>query len=496
MKKFYVLMLAMLACVTANAARVFFDNTAAWTQPHYYTWTDGSDPQAAWPGTELTAEVTYMDKTNGSNHTYYYCDIDDSLYNKVIFNGDQGQTKDLPVIDNVVYSTANNNVDGTMDPLGNIVNGYFVPAGATEVTYSSIYFPVATYDHESAYLYTWTPQITSAWPGSALEKETVDGVEYWVFKVDDREFTEATFGGIQLNAGGDSYKFELEEITIKSGDIVDIHTGVVSDIETGYTPTSTTTYGIRGQIFGNENWGDYPMKEENGLWTYTGNAVPGYFGIMELVNSEQARWFMAASDTQINAVGSYLCAVEGDASTENFYNNLTGELTFTFDPATLTLVVSGEVEEIDYTQWSLKVLGGFNDWDGAPFTLKEDGTVIVTNVAIGTTPFKLVKYKGDEEIWLSTGGEVAVNETITLLHENENMTIAGASEDEEFDVFFDAASNQMKITKSVPTGIESVISDSDAAVEYFNLQGMRVDNPAAGMYIHRQGNHVTKVFVK
>lgn len=47
------------------------------------------------------------------------------------------------------------------------------------------------------------------------------------------------------------------------------------------------------------------------------------------------------------------------------------------------------------------------------------------------------------------------------------------------------------------TGIEAVDADSaDAAVEYFNLQGVRVAAPVEGLYIRRQGNKVEKVLVK
>lgn len=40
------------------------------------------------------------------------------------------------------------------------------------------------------------------------------------------------------------------------------------------------------------------------------------------------------------------------------------------------------------------------------------------------------------------------------------------------------------------------IDDSDAPVEYFDLQGRRVANPAAGLYLRRQGSHVGKIIVK
>ncbi len=44
-------------------------------------------------------------------------------------------------------------------------------------------------------------------------------------------------------------------------------------------------------------------------------------------------------------------------------------------------------------------------------------------------------------------------------------------------------------------GIENVAVDNNAAVEYYNLQGVRVNNPAGGLYIRRQGNDVKKVIL-
>ena len=47
------------------------------------------------------------------------------------------------------------------------------------------------------------------------------------------------------------------------------------------------------------------------------------------------------------------------------------------------------------------------------------------------------------------------------------------------------------------SGIEDVIVNNDAKVEYFNLQGMRVENPAQGqILIKRQGTTVNKVIIR
>lgn len=47
------------------------------------------------------------------------------------------------------------------------------------------------------------------------------------------------------------------------------------------------------------------------------------------------------------------------------------------------------------------------------------------------------------------------------------------------------------------SGISDIaVDDENAPVEYFNLQGIRVDNPDSGLYIRRQGGTTAKVLVK
>ena len=50
-------------------------------------------------------------------------------------------------------------------------------------------------------------------------------------------------------------------------------------------------------------------------------------------------------------------------------------------------------------------------------------------------------------------------------------------------------------TGAITTGIENVNVEANAAVEYYNLQGVRVANPDKGVYLRRAGNTVTKVIL-
>lgn len=62
-----------------------------------------------------------------------------------------------------------------------------------------------------------------------------------------------------------------------------------------------------------------------------------------------------------------------------------------------------------------------------------------------------------------------------------------------------SAQNPRVSTVTLPKGwdgIEDITVEEDGAVEYFNLQGIRVANPEAGLYIRRAGSKVEKIFVK
>lgn len=56
----------------------------------------------------------------------------------------------------------------------------------------------------------------------------------------------------------------------------------------------------------------------------------------------------------------------------------------------------------------------------------------------------------------------------------------------------------MKLTVSsyTPSGLTELEADEDAPVEYFNLQGLRVENPTRGMYIRRQGSRSSRVYIR
>ncbi len=57
--------------------------------------------------------------------------------------------------------------------------------------------------------------------------------------------------------------------------------------------------------------------------------------------------------------------------------------------------------------------------------------------------------------------------------------------------------NACTLTADIDTGVEMIsVSDNNAPVEYYNLQGIRVEYPSTGLYIRCQGTQTTKELIK
>lgn len=205
MKKFYLLMLAAFACIAANAATVYFENTGNWAEVRAYTF-GGGDQNAAWPG--VAAETVTVSSANGEMTLYKY----ETSNTTIIFNNNNKgiQTKNLNATDGAVYTADNVN---SLDPIGSVKDGVFTPAGEVEIIYATIYVPVSEYDMENAYIYTWDPVIFGGFPGAKMTKVTEDGIDFWSVKVDNRELE--TVGGWKLSNGAGNETGNFPSVTLQ-----------------------------------------------------------------------------------------------------------------------------------------------------------------------------------------------------------------------------------------------------------------------------------------
>ena len=83
--------------------------------------------------------------------------------------------------------------------------------------------------------------------------------------------------------------------------------------------------------------------------------------------------------------------------------------------------------------------------------------------------------------------------------EGKDATWTGEAESVEFGAVGTLQINKIVVkckSSLTESGVDNVLTDgSNAPVEFYNLQGVRVDNPTRGLYIRRQGNTATKVIL-
>lgn len=120
------------------------------------------------------------------------------------------------------------------------------------------------------------------------------------------------------------------------------------------------------------------------------------------------------------------------------------------------------------------------------------GDITVENCTMTSNADGSTTYTGTKNGLSLLDGDIIADVTLNGTEDKNGnlvMNIPVLWEGIEINVDFNGA----KLASGVA---DAIVSDVNAPVEYYNLQGIRVDNPANGVYIMRQGNNVKKVLVK
>ena len=154
--------------------------------------------------------------------------------------------------------------------------------------------------------------------------------------------------------------------------------------------------------------------------------------------------------------------------------------------------------EADYSEWWVNIIGPFNEWaDNGVHPV--DGISTTLDLPINEEGFKVkVNSGGTTDTYYITGDEtpIALDTWVQLSVDNSDgprIYIPGANGTNYYDVKFDLKTNKIMVATAAGIGNVAVDGDNASAV-YYNLQGVRIENPVAGgLYIVRQGDKVTKV---
>ena len=139
-------------------------------------------------------------------------------------------------------------------------------------------------------------------------------------------------------------------------------------------------------------------------------------------------------------------------------------------------------------------LGGWNVMETYKFTdLGNNIYQLKVNHLSG--PFKIADSQWDVVDYGGTENDlVNINQPYSLVERGSNMQLASGSA-ENVTLRFDL--NNKSLTISDLSGVDLVVETSNAPVEYFNLQGMKVTQPQPGdIYIAKKGNRAYKIIYR
>ncbi len=166
------------------------------------------------------------------------------------------------------------------------------------------------------------------------------------------------------------------------------------------------------------------------------------------------------------------------------------------------LTITGTAADVNI---SYGIHGSFatGDWATTPMTKGEDGMwrVTFTDLAPMATPgefgIKEMDDKGNQLSWIAAGvaGVVISDEMEDIELTKTNTQNLAVSLTGDYTFIYNAEEMLLTVTKAA--GINDIAAEvAEGEAEYFNLQGVRVMEPAAGLYLVRKAGKVSKVIVK
>lgn len=255
-------------------------------------------------------------------------------------------------------------------------------------------------------------------------------------------------------------------------------------------------------------------KEEN---TFTCSATitgTGYFAFATTLGADADDWNTVNANRLAGAESD--AEVTVDTPIELVYSEYSMHLnpgkydftvTFADGKASLTAKASSVPDPVEVPE-HLYVIGNFANagWNPAAAVemTKEGNTFSIIGEATGDLNFGFGTVLGaDSNDWDTFNANrygqavdnavVALDTPITLTKNSNSIRLEEAGNYKLTVVF---GETEITFTATKESGIEGVDAEAAAPAEYYNLQGVRVENPAEGLYIVVRGGKATKEYVK
>lgn len=284
-----------------------------------------------------------------------------------------------------------------------------------------------------------------------------------------------------------------------------------------FAENPSVLYMIGGATPGNWDWAKatemMPVSGQDGVYSWTGNLSASDFKICVEKDVNWSGTVPFYRPTYAN------CEISKNGVADNKVVYTTepddkwmvkdaGKYTITIDTKDLTLsvVFEGEINLLEGTK-ALYLLGDMNGWniDNPLACTKEADNVFVYNGKFEKDQtFQAILTPGSSN-WgaafiVPTVADCAVSpngvEPAKFDYTTTHANMWKVTETGTYSLKFDLNNWTLSASGNVDTSVVELVTDNDAPVEYYNLQGVRVYEPANGLYLKRKGGKVSKVMIK
>ena len=313
-------------------------------------------------------------------------------------------------------------------------------------------------------LYAWgtnsagqNVQPCGAWPGTKLSETTVvDGRTFYYYTFDDLDAVNVIFSNGSAQTG------DIEGIT---EDVYYEYDGGsnATPVDVNVTPVPAVRFSPNGGSFSGTLDVDVKYVNATSAWYKIGN------GNQINIPADGTTFTLGNNMADGESVSVTWSATDGNETK-------TGSVTFTKREEVVLEGLRIFYDNV-ITNWSNVLVhywGGASssEWPGAE--MERVNNTAYANLWSYTVP------TGTTGLVFNNGGGDQTNDITNV---QDNMIYKGTG-------------NRGFEESGFYTSVSFIDADEDAPIEFYNLQGVKVENPTAGFYIMRQGRNVTKVRIR
>ena len=282
-------------------------------------------------------------------------------------------------------------------------------------------------------------------------------------------------------------------------------------------------YMIGGATEGGWSWNDVtvmtPVEGQTGVYSYTGALKAFDFKIYPERDdnwSGKAAYHPETENCEISKTG--VASDKIVLTNEQDYKWLVKDagvytITVNIDAMTISATYVGESEQ-PKTLYLIGDVCGWNIDNPTPCKSEGDNVYVYTGEFQAGWIFQAMREKGN---WMADF--IVPTEATTLENPSgsvkaivnipeaglENNACESSSDHSKawtvekagtYTLKFNLNDWTLNVTPNGSTGAIEIVTDANAPAEYYNLQGVRVYDPAGGLYLVRKGGKVSKVMIK